>query len=797
MVADALLMTFARFLLPDLATVSRRSQRIVAAATGLMCAVLAANIAHTQFGLGGTAFDKPLNAWGQEVVLAFACAVVAVRVRTGGAPGCKPLLAAMVLWTLGNLWWAAVLYGMEAPPFPSPADVGWLAFYPFAYLCLGLRLRASARDLPRSAWLDGLVGILSVGALGVSIVVAPVLAGAAGSRAAVLTNAAYPLADLVLLGLTVAVLVLHGRRAGRAWALLAAGFGLFSVADSLYLARLAADTYAAGTVLDSLWLVALVIMALASWQPLEKPREVDPGHLGVLVPPILFSLAALALLVYGGLEHVSPVAVALAGTAVLAATARTALTVREIRGFHEARRQAATDELTGLANRREFSHQLRLHLARAGAHHEPLALLIIDIDRFKELNDALGHHAGDAVLAQIGPRLRSVLRNDDVLARLGGDEFAVLLPGARSAEDVGGRIARALEDRFAVDGIDVQVVASVGIAVFPQHGQDAETLMRSADVAMYQAKSSRSGHAFYAQEQDLNTRQRLELIGQLRDAVSLGQLVVHYQPIVDLSTGVVTDVEALVRWQHPERGLLAPGEFVPLAEQTGVMRQLTDHVLETALAQGADWRSQGLDIGVAVNVSASTLLEAGLTEAVTAALARWSTPPARLRIEITEDALLADEGRALAVVCALRDTGVGVSLDDFGTGYSSLGLLKKLAVDELKIDRTFVDNALKDTADAAIVQAVARLGRQLGLRAVAEGVEDEATLRAVAEWGATHAQGFYISRPVPAQDLTITFASANSSRLQGPWPASPRSRSRLRGRQPTVHQPERLAKRAP
>ena len=411
-----------------------------------------------------------------------------------------------------------------------------------------------------------------------------------------------------------------------------------------------------------------------------------------------------------------------------------------------------------------------------GNADEPLALLIIDIDRFKELNDALGHHAGDAVLAQIGPRLRSVLRTDDILARLGGDEFAVLLPGTRSAEEVGVRIAQALDDRFPVEGIDVQIGASVGIAVFPQHGQDAGTLMRHADVAMYQAKTSRSGHAFYAHEEDRNTRERLELIGELRDAVTLGQLVVHYQPIVDLATGAVTEVEALVRWQHPERGLLAPGEFVPLAEQTGVMRQLTDHVLDTALAQGEQWRSEGLDIGVAVNVSASTLLEAGWADAVTAALERWSTPPARLRIEITEDALLVDQQRGLAVVRCLGDAGVGVSLDDFGTGFSSLALLKQLAVDELKIDRTFVDNALDESADAAIVQAVAGLARQLGLRAVAEGVEDEATLRAVAEWGATYAQGYYLSRPVPAAELTARLAGTDRLDLPGPWPDAPRSR---------------------
>ena len=460
---------------------------------------------------------------------------------------------------------------------------------------------------------------------------------------------------------------------------------------------------------------------------------------------------------------------------------RTALTVREIRGFHEARRQAATDELTGLPNRREFGSQLRAHLARAGEHDEPLALLIIDIDRFKELNDALGHHAGDAVLAQIGPRLRSVLRTDDVLARLGGDEFAVLLPGTRSAEEIG--VARSRRRSTSASRSRASTSRSArasGSRSSREHGQDAGTLLRHADVAMYQAKTSRSGHAFYAHEEDRNTRERLELIGELRDAVTLGQLVVHYQPIVDLATGAVTEVEALVRWQHPERGLLAPGEFVPLAEQTGVMRQLTDHVLETALAQGEQWRSEGLDIGVAVNVSASTLLEAGWADAVTAALERWSTPPARLRIEITEDALLVDQERGLAVVRCLGDAGVGVSLDDFGTGFSSLALLKQLAVDELKIDRSFVDNALDDSADAAIVQAVAGLARQLGLRAVAEGVEDEATLRAVAEWGATYAQGYYLSRPVPAAELTERSPGSSRLDLPGPWP----ERRRARGSSP-------------
>jgi len=277
--------------------------------------------------------------------------------------------------------------------------------------------------------------------------------------------------------------------------------------------------------------------------------------------------------------------------------------------------------------------------------------------------------------------------------------------------------------------------------------------MQRADVAMYQAKAARSGYAFYERERDRHSRERLELIGELRDAIGTDQLVLHYQPKLDLATGRVDDVEALVRWLHPERGLLGPGAFVPLAEQTGVMRELTEHVLDAALRQIGAWYERGIDLSVAVNVSAATLLDEGWGTDLAATLVARGVPASRLRIEITEDTLMADPERTLRVVENLVSTGIGVSVDDFGTGYSSLGVLKHLPVDELKIDRAFVRDLVHDDADAAIVQTVVDLGRRLGLRTVAEGIEDEETLLRLAAYGVTHGQGFHISRPLPPEEL--------------------------------------------
>jgi diguanylate cyclase (GGDEF)-like protein len=754
--------------LPELARLSPLSRRRLAAVVLFMLATLLLNLAHTGLGLGGERLDVPLNAWLQNVVLAGACVLVAARAVQPGPEraGWIALTAGIGSWSVGNLYWNLALYSSASPPFPSPADAGWLLFYPCAYACMGLRLRSVARHLPRSLWLDGLVGLLSVGAVGTVLVVAPVLAAADGPRAAVLTNAAYPMADLLLFALCVAIFALHGWRPGRGWFGLAVGFGLFAAADSVYLMRLAGGSYAPGSVLDSAWVVGLVVMSLGAWQAAPEAREVELGRRGVLVPPLLCGVAALAVLLAGSLGRVPVAATCLAAAALLASMLRTALTFADLGRLAEVRRLAATDELTGLPNRRHFERRRHVALERARALGEPLALLLIDLDRFKELNDALGHHAGDAVLAQVGPRLRTVLRAGDELARIGGDEFAVLVRGAHGVEAISRRLREALEERITVDGVDVRIGASIGIALYPDHGTDAETLLQRADVAMYEAKTTRSGHAFYASERDSHTRERLELIGQLRDAIDTSQLVLHYQPKLNLETGVVDDVEALLRWQHPTRGLMPPGEFIPLAEQTGVMRALTDHVLDAALARCALWRASGLDLGVAINVSPATLFDEAWAARIPERLERFAVPATRLRIEITEDAIMLDPERSVAVVRSLAAAGVGVSLDDFGTGYSSLSLLKRLPVDELKVDRSFVRDVVHDTADGAIVQTAIDLGRRLNIRVVAEGVEDAATLDLISDWGADAAQGFHLSRGLPAEELEAWLTATS---LRGSW----------------------------
>jgi diguanylate cyclase len=751
--ANAVLGRVRAALLPELARCELRRRRVVTGVLLFTLATLALNLGHTGFGLAA-GHDVLMNAWLQNVVLAGATALAAARIGRAerGRGGWIALALAIAAWSLGNLYWNAVLYSEPEPPFPSWADAGWLLFYPAAYACLGLRLRAAARDLPKSLWVDGLLGLLSVCAVGV-LVIAPVIDGADGPRAAVLVNSLYPVCDLLLFALCVAVFALHGWRPGRGWIALTLGFGFFAAANSFYLLRLVNDTYQPGSVLDSAWVVGLVAMSLAAWQPAPDRADLEIGDRAVLFPPFACSLAALGVLVWAGVDVVPLSAIILAAAALVASMVRTALTFGEIGRLAEVRRLAATDELTGLPNRRHFNERLAAGLDAARRDGGRLALLLIDLDRFKELNDALGHHAGDLVLAQVGPRLGVHLRTDDALARLGGDEFAVLLQTDGGAERVGRRLLAALDESFTIDGVDVRVGGSIGIALYPEDGTDAATLLQRADVAMYQAKASGSGLAFYAQERDEHTRARLELISELREAIGTSQLVLHYQPKLDVVTGRVRDVEALVRWQHPTRGLLGPGAFVPLAEQTGVMQDLTMHVLETALMQYAEWRASGLDLEIAINVSATTLRDDDWGRAVAARLREVGVPAHRLRIEITENAIMTDTERSLTVVRAIAEAGIGLSLDDFGTGYSSLSLLKRLPVDELKIDRGFIAEMLGDPADAAIVQTAIDLGRRLGLRVVAEGIEDEGTLDQLMAWGVDTAQGYFVSRPLPPDEL--------------------------------------------
>ncbi len=421
--------------------------------------------------------------------------------------------------------------------------------------------------------------------------------------------------------------------------------------------------------------------------------------------------------------------------------------------------QALHDALTDLPNRALFQSNLRETIEARSKRdgHELVAVMLMDLDHFKEINDTLGHHFGDLLLKEIGPRLSTVLRDEDLLARLGGDEFGILLPNIPDAETAIGiaeRILEELEKPLSVEGLQLDVSGSIGIAVYPQHSRDVEALIRRADVAMYSAKESGSGYEVYSASLDRHSPGRLTLASQVRPALENREFVLYYQPKVSVKDGRIAGVEALIRWQHPERGLIEPDEFVPMVERTVLLRPLTLYVIDEALRQARVWARHGLMPDVAVNLSPRSLLDPQLPDQVAELLTQWDVPASRLTLELTESFLMADSGRSVGVMSLLSEVGITLSIDDFGTGYSSLSHLRRLPIREIKIDRSFVANMREDPNDWMIARATVDLGRNLGLRVVAEGVEDAETLARLGEMGCEQAQGYHLCVPLPAEEVT-------------------------------------------
>ena len=414
---------------------------------------------------------------------------------------------------------------------------------------------------------------------------------------------------------------------------------------------------------------------------------------------------------------------------------------------------AQHDLLTLLPNRTLFQQRLRDAIAKPGASG---AVMIMDLDRFQEINDTLGHHNGDSVLIAVARRLAAA-GDTGLVARLGGDEFAILIQSVNERQDVI-RFAECLlatfADQITLGDLTLDVRASIGVALFPEHGKDADSLMQRADIAMYVAKRGRRGYEIYSPQVDRYAPERLALIGDLHRAIKGDGLFLAYQPKIDLHSNRISGVEALLRWQHPTRGLIQPDGFIPLAEHTGLIKDLTLWVLDAALAQSHAWRSQGLDLGIAVNLSVRNLLDLELPRQVASMLEKWNVPSGGLELEITETTLMEDPVRASTVIARLNAMGIRLSIDDFGTGYSSLVFLKQLPVQEIKIDKSFVLNMLANEGDSAIVRSIIDLAKNLGLDVVAEGVESEGIMQELARRGCTTAQGFFISRPVSADRLT-------------------------------------------
>jgi diguanylate cyclase (GGDEF)-like protein/PAS domain S-box-containing protein len=424
--------------------------------------------------------------------------------------------------------------------------------------------------------------------------------------------------------------------------------------------------------------------------------------------------------------------------------------------------QALHDGLTGLANRTLFGELVLKALAAAKRADEPRAVLVMDLDGFKQVNDTLGHPHGDELLKQVGERLVAALREVDTIARLGGDEFAIL-PGQATdlagAAEVAWKVQQTCATGFELGGEVVHVAASVGIAMFPEHGVTAEELLRRSDVAMYIAKRTGSGHAVVDAAQEEQTARQLALLADLRQCIARAELVLHYQPKIDLATHDVSGVEALVRWRHPERGLLMPGSFMPEVESTELIGPVTKWVLNEALRQQREWLEQGIDLTVAVNISARSLgSRSPLPDVVHELTETWKTPAGRLILELTESALI--EASAPEILAQLHGMGQTLSIDDFGTGYSSLAYLQRLPVDELKIDKSFVTALSTAGDDAVIVRSTIDLAHNLGLTVVAEGVEDMASKEMLVGYGCDRAQGYFIARPCPADEFIAWMTSS-------------------------------------
>ncbi|WP_430784714.1 putative bifunctional diguanylate cyclase/phosphodiesterase [Actinoplanes sp. G11-F43] len=688
------------------------------------------------------------------------------------------LAAGMLSYGAGNVYWYALVRPLDPEPLVTPADALWLAFYPaFAIaLVLFLRHRLPAMSVP--AGLDGMIATTAVSALVSIPVLAAVEPAAHSTVLGVIVNAAYPLSDIAVTGCLLGAWALCGWRADRATVLLIGGMGLFAALDTASMVMLWQGLDPVPSTLDALWIAGLALLALAAGQPLTGARSGRPDIWLSTAVPAGLAVVCLGVLMWAALtaHDVDRITSVLAATAVTAAIVRMLASVRTAEALGAARRQARTDELTGLANRRSFIERLESELAESGPGAR-LAVAYLDLDRFKEVNDSFGHDVGDSLLRLVGARLRESLGAGVLLARLGGDEFGLVMPGSggQDAARIVAGVLRTLREPFVLPEVDLHVDASIGIAVYPDDGADRSTLLRRADVAMYAAKNGHGAGPVFATGLDDHAKARLTMLEELRTGLDRDELVLHYQPKVTVDDGArVAGMEALVRWQHPERGLIYPDSFLYTAESADLMGRITAEVLELACRQSRIWHDRGLVVPVAVNLSVSNLRDECFPDQVSALLLRHGLPITAIELEVTESVLMTDADTALTQLGRLRDMGLRIAVDDYGTGYSSLAYLQVLPVDDLKLDRSFVMRCGTDPRSAAIVRSTVGLAHSLGMRIVAEGVEDQEIFERLRSYGCDLAQGFGIARPQPPEAMTAWLLDRlDRAGVDQPVPAHP------------------------
>ncbi len=652
--------------------------------------------------------------------------------------------------TAGNLIYTLHDQNLSPVPFPAASDVLYLLSYVAFIAALLIISQRQVRTASRSVRVDGLIVGLSIGAALVSLLFESLLEQS-GPFLAVAVGLAYPGVDIAFVVVIVAGLAPARFRPSWASITFMAGVVATTLGDVIFLRQIANDSYVSGTPLEWTWLLGILAFGLAALMPdgASTSRSVVTNERATLLPGAA-AFIALAVLLPARDAHPVPLAFWMAVASIAGVVARLVLAVRELQLANDAFRMARTDELTGLMNRRGFNERLDRMLAADADLRS--TVMILDLNGFKEVNDSLGHHAGDHLLQIVARRFERVLPEDAFVGRLGGDEFGVVIPGAElDGQTVAAAFNEVLDSPISIEGVTIRIGAAVGMAHTGHQGRSRSELLRAADVAMYAAKSQHIASSWYVANDDPHSRERLSLVEDLRSAIERRAFDLHYQPRFDVRTGKVLGLEALIRWQHPRRGLLMPNDFIPLAERVGLIPAITRAVLDTGIAYISHLRSAGHDLTLSVNISAKDLVDENLADYVQTALAAHEVPPTALTLEITETAVARDPARARRTLERLRDAGIRVSIDDFGVGYSSMSQLLDLPLDELKIDRSFVFALDTDARAQAILSATVELGRSLGLDVVAEGVETQEVLDELSRRGVLSAQGYLFS-PALAPD---------------------------------------------
>ena len=700
------------------------------------------------------------DGWVQNIASALPAIPLLLRARR--SPELRWAWLAMavgvVLYTMADLVYLFHDENLKPIPSPAPSDAFFLSCNALFIVGFAILTQSAFGRVHASVRLDAAIAGLTIAAVAGVVWLEPVLY-LSGRPFQAAVDLAYPVCALVLIVLLVAGLAPHRYRPNWTTILLMTGVA-WSVAGSvIFLNQSAAGTYVAGTLLGETWLMSFFFIGLAGSvrdrRRSGKARAPVALPAGIAVVPVVFGVLSLAVLAASLYRHDSSVVVTLAIAALGLVICRMAMTLREVRQSSANHQDARTDYLTGLPNRRAFLERLEsTPLSEPGAGGYA-GVLLVDLDGFKEVNDALGHTAGDELLCVVARRFEHRLGTRGVLARIGGDEYACACPvtGEDDLVAIARDLAKTLSDPCVLDGMSVRVGASIGVAVSRPGAKAGGDLLRCADVAMYEAKRTQSGVAAYRADADPHGRERLALIDALRDALGSGALILHYQPTLEMHTATISGVEALVRWQHPSLGLLYPDRFIPLAEQNGLMPQLTRAVLEMAVSEAARLDRAGHRLGMSVNISRYDLVDEGLADYIDGVLALHGFPPDRLTLEVTESALGGDPERARRCVLHLRARGVRVSIDDFGVGYSSMSQLLGLTIDELKIDKSFILGLTSDPRAQAIVRSTIELARALSLTLVAEGIETEEVLHSLQSLGAEIGQGYLISRPLTSEKL--------------------------------------------